>query len=79
MGRKKIIIKEVIEPQLLLKDDVLIGKINFPTVTEPEPEEQIEPVNEPIELKPINEPESDTDSLIVANKKGILVIKQKMH
>ena len=54
MGRKKII-KEVIEPQLL------------PAT---EPEEQIEPVNEPIELKPINEPKSDTDSLIVANKKG---------
>ena len=48
-------------------------------MTEPEPEEQIEPVNEPIELKPINEPESDTDSLIVANEKGYLVIKLKMH
>jgi hypothetical protein len=54
MGRKKII-KEVIEPQLLPEP-------------EPQPEEQIEPVNEPIELKPIEE-ESDTDSLIVANKK----------
>ena len=43
MGRKKII-KEVIEPQLL---------------PAPEPEEQIEPVNEPIELKPI-ESESQT-------------------
>ena len=63
MGRKKII-KEVIEPQLS---------------PAPEPEEQIEPVNEPIELKPMNEPEpeSDTDSLIVANKKRILSDKTK--
>ena len=71
MWRKKII-KEVIELQLLPAPE-----------PEPEPEEQIEPVNEPIELKPIEsesqtrlgnyiagEPESDTDSLIVANKKG---------
>ena len=64
MGRKKII-KEVIAEIL--------------PEPEPEPEEQIEPVNEPIELKPINqpEPESDTDSLIVANKKRILSDKTK--
>ncbi len=38
MGRKKII-KEVIEPQLLPPSDI-------------RPEQEIEPINEPIELKP---------------------------
>ena len=70
MGRKKII-KRVIEPQLLPEPDI-------------QPEPQIEPINEPIELKSTMqsdattaEEESDTDSLIVANKKRILSDKTK--
>jgi hypothetical protein len=71
MGRKKII-KEVIA-EILPSSDI-------------QPEPQIEPINEPIELKPIKEPlqlinpddmDSDTDSLIVANKKRILSDKTK--
>ncbi len=70
MGRKKII-KEVIEPQLLPEPDI-------------QPEPQIEHINKHIELKPTMqsdattaEEESDTDSLIVANKKRILSDKTK--
>ena len=68
MGRKKII-KEV------------IAEILPPSDIQPEP--QIEPINEPIELKPsiqsvtTEESESDTDSLIVANKKRIISDKKK--
>ncbi len=82
MGRKKII-KEV------------IAEILPPSDIQPEP--QIEPINEHIELKPTmqsdattvsesqtrlgnciaGESESDTDSLIVANKKRILSDKTK--
>ena len=69
MGRKKII-KEV------------IAEILPPSDIQPEP--QIEPINEPIELKPsiqsdttTIESESDTDSLIVANKKRVLNDKTK--
>ena len=82
MGRKKII-KEIIEPQQLLKDEVLTGKINFPALTDIQPEPQIEPINEPIELKPTiqsattEESESDTESIIVASKKRIISDKTK--
>jgi hypothetical protein len=68
MGRKKII-KEAIA-EILPSSDI-------------QPEPQIEPINEPIELKPTTQPttieesESDTDSLIVANKKRILSDKTK--
>jgi len=69
MGRKKII-KEV------------IAEILPPSDIQPEP--QIDVINEPIELKPsiqsdttTVESESDTDSLIVANKKRVLSDKTK--
>ena len=68
MGRKKII-KEVIA-EILPSSDI-------------QPEPQIEPINEPIELKPtiekptIEESESDTDSFIVATKRRIFSDKTK--
>ena len=66
MGRKKIIKEVITEPQLLPQPDI-------------QPEPQIEPVKavEPLQLINPDEIESDTDSLIVANKKRILSDKTK--
>ena len=54
MGRKKIIKEVIAEPQILPQQ-------------ERTPEPQIEPIKEEPQL--LKEEESDTDSLIVANKK----------
>ena len=62
-GKKKIIKEVIAEPQLLPEPDI-------------QPEPQIEPVKEEPKLLN-NEIESDTDSLIVANKKRILSDKTK--
>jgi len=62
MGRKKIIKEVIAEPQILPQQ-------------EPTPEPHIEPVKEEPQL--LNEIESDTDSLIVANEKRILSDKTK--
>ena len=59
----------------------MIAEILPPSDIQPEP--QIEPINEPIELKPTiqsattEESESDTESIIVASKKRIISDKTK--
>jgi len=66
MGSKKIIKEVITDAQLLPQPDI-------------QPEPQIEPIKpvEPLQLINPDEIESDTDSLIVANKKRILSDKTK--